>query len=83
MAIMRPRYKVGDKFKLSHEALDNYGDKFAEKAFTVRAVYTHHVPVAQMGSDPTGHPGFDPAGGSPLYGSELNFDVYEWEMEAA
>ena len=78
------RYRVGSKFKLTSDAIDNYGNEYADKVFTVRAVYTHYVPVARMANDPTGHPGFDPSGGSPLYGSdELNFDLYEWEMEAA
>jgi hypothetical protein len=80
----RPRFKVGDKFQLSKDALDNYGEEYAGKTFTVRAVYTHYVPAAKMESDPSGHPGFDEAGGSCLYGSqELNFDVYEWEMRRA
>lgn len=74
-------YHVGDKFKLSSDALDNYGwDEYNDKVFTVRARYDHYVPVGKMAGDSTGHPGFDPAGGRYLYGSELNFDLYEWEM---
>lgn len=72
-------YKVGNKFRLTSEALENYGEEYSGKTFTVRAVYTHYVPAAKMESDPTGHPGFD-GGSGPLYGSELNFDVYGWEM---
>jgi len=76
------KYRVGSKFNLSKEALNNYRVKAGP--YTVRAVYTHYCKPAQMHSDPTGHPGFDPNGGSPLYGSiELPFDVYEREMEQA
>ena len=76
-------YRIGDRFKLTSDAVDNYGEDYAGKVFTVRAVYTHYVPAANMASDPTGHPGFD-GGSGPLYGSnELDFDVYGWEMERA
>ena len=77
------RYEVGSKFKLSKDALDNYGEGYRDQVFTVRVVYTHKCTVAQMKSDPTGHPGFDPCSVGPLYGSELNFDLYGWEMTPA
>ncbi len=73
-------FRIGDKFKMSNEALDNYGEEYRDVVFTVGDRYDHYVPVAKMQSDPTGHPGFDPNGGGYLYGSELNFDLYEWEM---
>jgi hypothetical protein len=78
---MRANYKVGDTFKLRQDAQDNY--QVGPDTHTVRAVYTHYCKPDQMQSDPTGHPGFDANGGSPLYGSELPFDVYEWEMVRA
>jgi hypothetical protein len=77
------RFRIGQAFKLSPDALENYGNQHSGKVYHVRAVYIHYVPVAQMASDSTGHPGFDSNGGSPLYGSELPFDLYAWEMEAA
>jgi len=79
---MQKNYKIGDKFTLSPDAVENYGSKYAGKVFTVDAVYDHynHSP---WGNDPTGSPGFDASAGSALYGSELNFDLYEWEMERA
>jgi hypothetical protein len=80
---MTKRYKVGDKFRLSPDALENYGPDHQGKVYTVRSVYDHHVKASEMANDPTGHPGFDKNGGSPLYGSELNFDLYAWEMERA
>ena len=72
-------YRIGDTFKLSNDALDNYGEQYRDKVFTVKGVYDHYN-KSPWGSDPTGHPGFDESAGSALYGSELNFDVYEWEM---
>ena len=73
-------FHVGDRFKMSKDALDNYGEEYRDKVFTIRTRYDHYVPAAKMANDPTGHPGFDRAGGMFLYGSELNFDLYEWEM---
>lgn len=70
--------KKGDKFKLTKDALENYGAKYAG-VHTVRMVYTHYCRVESMQHDPTGHPGFDSNGGSYLYGSDLPFDVYLWE----
>lgn len=76
----RAAYKAGDKFNLSPDALDNY--RVAPGPYTVRAVYDHYCKPKDMEHDPSGHPGFDTAAGTPLYGSiELPFDVYEWEME--
>ena len=77
---MKANYRVGSKFKMSPDALENYGAQYDGKTFTVRAVYTHKCSVANMQNDRTGHPGFDSGASSPLYGSELNFDLYEWEM---
>jgi hypothetical protein len=77
-------YSIGDKFKLSADALANYGQRYADQIFTVRQWYDHHVKPDQMQLDPHGHPGFDSAAGTgAIYGSELPFDVYEWEMERA
>lgn len=59
------KYRVGSKFNLAADALDNY--RVPAGPYTVRAVYTHYCKPAQMDRDPTGHPGFDPNGGSPLY----------------
>lgn len=76
-------YDVGDRFKLSGDALDNYGEKYADQVFTVKAWYDHYVSSNSPNwqSDKHGSPGFDESAGSALYGSELPFDVYEWEME--
>ena len=79
---MQKNYKVGNKFKLSSDALENYGVQYADKVFTVKAWYDHYVPTSNPNwqSDTHGSPGFDESAGSALYGSELPFDVYEWEM---
>lgn len=77
--MQRRSYRVGDKFNLSPDALDNYG--VVAGPYTIRAVYTHYCKPGRMEQDPTGHPGFDSSAHSALYGSELPFDVYEWEMK--
>ena len=75
---MRPR--INSKFKLTPDAIENYGDHYAGRTFTVKAVYTHYCSVQDMHRDPTGSPGYDTCAGSYLYGSDLPFDVYDWEM---
>lgn len=79
---MKRGYNIGDKFRLSPNAIENYGDKYLGRKFTVSGWFSHY---AKPGScDPHGHPGFDKYAGSCLYESEsLNFAVYEWEMEHA
>ena len=81
MAKINKSYAIGDTFQLSDDALDNYGEKYRGKVFTVTGVYDHYN-KNPWGSDPTGSPGFDEGADSALYGSELPFDVYEWEMVA-
>lgn len=76
-------YKIGDRFKLSADALENYGAQYTNQVFTVRQWYDHYVPAKDMLNDPHGHPGFDDGAGTAIYGSELKFDVYEWEMDRA
>lgn len=71
---MRPAYKVGDKFTLTNDACENYGSQYIGRVFTVSHVATS---IEE-------HRGFDEGAGSALYDAhELNFSVYEWEMEAA
>lgn len=79
---MKANYQIGSKFQMSHDALDNYGAKYQGQTFTVSGVYDHYN-KSPWGNDPTGSPGFDESAGTPLYGSELPFDLYEWEMVAA
>jgi hypothetical protein len=80
---MKRNYRIGDKFTMSENALENYGQKYAGQVFTVRQWYDHYVPASQMQGDTHGHPGFDSSADSAIYGSELNFDLYEWEMVPA
>lgn len=77
---MRRSYRVGDRFKLSVDALENYGAKYVDKTFTVKAWYDHYAHDPWSTGDSHGSPGFDGSAGSALYGSELPFDLYEWEM---
>ncbi len=64
--------RIGDKFTLTDDAIDNYGNQFADKEFTV-------VHVARNIKE---HPGYD-TGVSPQYlydAEELTFSVYDWEV---
>lgn len=79
-------FDIGDRFRLSANALDNYGSKYADKTFTVCKWADHYAkPEVSCGPNPldkTGHPGFDESAGTAIYDSELPFSLYEWEMIA-
>jgi hypothetical protein len=82
--MIKPGYGIGSRFTMRESALENYGEKYRGRVFTVKGVYTHYCSPDQTHNDPTGHPGFDPSGGSPLYETDdLNFALYAWEMRPA
>jgi len=81
-------YQVGDKFTLSEEALENYGEHFRGQVFTVEYVADHYVPAKEFFKEggpryheSGGHAGFDAETGSCLYDSTFQSALYEWEME--
>lgn len=64
--------ELGDKFILTENALENYGESYRDKEFTVSHVATNE----------SEHPGYD-AGmkGENLYDAhELEFSVYDYEV---
>lgn len=65
--------KIGDKFVLSDIALENYGEEYRDVEFTVCYVATNEEE----------HEGYDNSvEGMALYeADELNFAVYEYEIE--
>jgi hypothetical protein len=81
---IKARLRKGDKFRLTADALDNYGPKYADRTFTVSHVSTAYMPAAEFYAKgrPDGfHPGFDESAGCALYDAdELTFSVYEWEV---
>ena len=77
--------KIGDKFELTEDALENYGAEYKDKVFTVSHVATAYMPAKEFyakGSPNGFHPGYDNGvKGQSLYDSEeLNFSVYDWEV---
>jgi hypothetical protein len=75
---MKANYSKGSKFYLTPDAVENYGEEYRNRVFTVAEWFDHR------GRDQHGHPGFDEAAGSCLYGiEELSFSLYEWEMTTA
>lgn len=87
---MKPRFKVGDKFQLTADAIENYGTRYEGRVFTVARWFDHYRSARELYqqgvNDPHGHPGFDNAGDSSqcLYESDdLTFALYDWEIEAA
>lgn len=79
--------ETGDKFKLSKAALENYGETYRDKVFTVKSWANKYVPAKEYFANtkryPHGHPGYDNCGDTSgkmrLYSSELNCDLYDWE----
>jgi hypothetical protein len=67
---MKTKYKAGSKFKLTADALENYGAQYADKAFTVTSVSTAYMPAEEFyrrGKPEGFHPGFDSSAGCALY----------------
>jgi hypothetical protein len=81
-------FRKGQKVKFSEEALENYGEEYRGKVYKIIQWYDHYVLPQFMMQDEHGHPGFDGAGCPPgtiyLYHlGDLNFDLYDWELERA
>ena len=82
-------YKIGQKVRMTDEALDNYGEEYRDKVFVVTHVSTKYMPASQFyagGRPPGYHPGYDEAAaGKPLYDLELDGEpfgssLYWWEL---
>lgn len=79
--------KIGNKVKMTKDALDNYGEEYRDKTFTIEHVSTRYMPANEFFSSgkPSGfHPGYDEAAkGRPLYDlEELEFSLYWWEVKS-
>lgn len=81
MPQIKRSYNIGDKFKLTSSALDNYGDEYTDKVYTIEGWADHHCKASEIATDKHGHLGFDESAGTAIYSSELPFDLYEWEMK--
>jgi len=81
------------KYKMNDLAIENYGEEWRDVILEVVHVATKYMPAKEFfeKGQPEGyHPGFDNAGmfGQRLYdlkradtGEELNFSLYNWELE--
>jgi hypothetical protein len=69
---MKANFRVGMKFILTDDAIENYGEEYRDKVYKVRGVFKS---VKE-------HRGFDEGVGQPLYEADnLPFAVYEYEIE--
>lgn len=76
--------KTGDKFKLTDDAIDNYGERYRDRVFKVSHVATRYVPSNVTPYPDGAHPGFCRESGRALYDADgLNFSVYDWEIKRA
>lgn len=81
------------KFKMTQDALDNYGNEYQDVILEVVHTSTKYMPSKEFYAKgmPQGyHPGFDNAGmpNIKLYdlkrcdnGEMLNFSLYNWELK--
>ena len=81
--------EIGDKFKLTENAIENYGEQYRDITFEITSWADHYVASKDYcknpGAYPHGHPGYD--GSGKLYDSkpldtdlEFNYSVYTWEV---
>lgn len=69
---MKAGFRVGTKFTLTNDAIENYGETYRGKVFRVQGVFKSRAE----------HPGFDEGVGEPLYEADgLPFAVYEYEIK--
>lgn len=82
----------GDTFKLTDDALDNYGEQWRDVVFRVTSWANKYTPAnvyfANPLAYPHSHPGYDGCNGERLYDAEAldtdlvwNNSVYDWEIE--
>jgi hypothetical protein len=82
--------KVGDTVTMTGDAIDNYGDKWADVALRITHKATRYMPAEEFytkGKPKGFHPGYDGATGDPLFdlevvetGEPLSFSLYQWEI---
>ena len=82
-------FSIGEKVKMTKDALDNYGQEYAEKILIIESKANKYMCAEQFfakGKPEGYHPGYDNAGmpGVWLYDCEgLTFSLYDWELERA
>ncbi len=67
------KYRISDKFTLTDDAIDNYGEEYRGRVFEIDGVYHNHKE----------HQGYD-MGVYPMQlveAIDFNYAVYEWEIE--
>ena len=82
---MKPKYKIGDKIKLTSDALENYGEGYKNTVLEITHIATSYMPAKEYyakGQPSSYHPGFDSSAKSTLYDFK-NFpnSLYKWEMK--
>jgi len=84
----RTKHSKGDKVTMTEDALENYGEQYRGKSFTITHVSTKYMPAKEFydKGNPEGfHPGYDEGvTGQGLYDLKgLNFSLYDWEVTSA
>lgn len=73
------KFQIGSKVKMTDDALENYGQQYRNRVFTVTHVAT------KQGRGNNAHPGYDSSmKGEGLYDlSDFNCSLYDWELKHA
>ena len=79
------KLRKGSKFRLTEDAIENYGEQYRGETFTVLQWFDHYCPAKEMHLPENlhGHPGYEDDGSERILydAKELNFSVYDWEIE--
>ncbi len=81
-------FSIGEKVKMSDNALENYGQEYKDKEFAITHKANKYMPAEKffaMGKPEGYHPGYDEGvKGQFLYDLQgLNFSLYDWELLSA
>jgi len=82
------QFPKGSRVKMTDDALENYGEEYRDRAFTITHISTKYMPASEFFAkgQPAGyHPGYDESvAPQALYDfEELQFSLYQWEVRQA
>ena len=81
-------YKIGDRVKMTEDALENYGQELEGMIFVIESAAHSYMPASEFydkGRPEGYHPGYDDTvKGQGLYDLKgLGCSLYDWELEPA
>ena len=79
-------YRIGQRVKMTNDALENYGEKYRDKVFIIESCAHSYMPAKEFYAKgkPSGyHPGYDDGvKGQCLYDlKDFGSSLYDWELK--